>query len=111
MEEKEEYGIVANVIFDRILRSNAKVYLIRWHGDMERVLVKGVSKSGRVIEKYVSFKKLNNFRVKWFPLYLRENKSPYVFSKTEAIKKASEFQKSFNPLKNRLDSIISYRII
>ncbi len=61
------YGIVANVISDRVLRTGAKVWIIRCNGDASCPLVVGLSKGGRRITKYTHFKRLENFRAKWIP--------------------------------------------
>jgi len=66
------YGIVANVLNDRILRTGAKVWLKDINGDAERQLVEGLNKSGRTVEKYIPRKRLGNYRAAWIPEHLRE---------------------------------------
>lgn len=64
------YGIVANVMWDRVLRMGAKVYLLGYHGDFESVYVSGRSKGGRRIRKYVPMKRLRSFRAAWLPPHI-----------------------------------------
>lgn len=66
------FGIVANVLSDRVLRTGAKVWIERCNGDAECPVVRGISKSGRVVEKYTHYKRLTNFRVAWIPEHLRD---------------------------------------
>src|SRR4051812_48854340 len=66
------FGICANVISDRALRTNAKVWINYCNGDAECPIVLGLSKSGRWITKYTHYKRLTNFRVKWVPEHMRE---------------------------------------
>jgi len=66
------FGIVANVISDRVLRTGAKVWIHRWNGDAEHPIVSGCSKSGRVIQKYTDFKRLENYRAAWIPEHMRD---------------------------------------
>lgn len=66
------YGIVANVVSDRILRTGAKVWLIHCNGDASNPWVCGLSKGGRPIRKYTKFKRLTNFRVAWVPEHLHD---------------------------------------
>lgn len=68
----EMYGIVANVASDRILRTGAKVWIERCNGDAECPVVRGCSKSGRMVEKYTHYKRLTNFRAAWIPEHLRD---------------------------------------
>lgn len=46
------WGIVANVKADRVLRTGAKVWIEYHHGSVECPHVRGLSKSGRMAEKY-----------------------------------------------------------
>lgn len=65
------YGIVANVLWDRVLRMSAKVYLLGWHGDFENVYVWGLGKHGRRIRKYLPMKRLYHYRAAWLPPHVR----------------------------------------
>lgn len=68
----DKFGIVANVISDRVFRSGAKVWL-SWHnGDAVCVKAIGLAKSGRVVEKYTHHKRTTTRRAKWIPEHLRE---------------------------------------
>jgi hypothetical protein len=67
------YAIVANVKSDRILRTGAKVWILRCNGDAECPVVSGLSKGGGMVaKKYTHYKRLTNFRAAWVPLHLRE---------------------------------------
>lgn len=66
------FGLVANVASDRVLRTGAKVWIERCNGDAECPVVRGCSKSGRVVEKYTHYKRLTNFRAAWIPEHLRD---------------------------------------
>lgn len=66
------FGVVANVASDRVLRTGAKVWIQRCNGDAECPVVRGCSKSGRVVEKYTHYKRLTNFRAAWIPEHLRQ---------------------------------------
>ena len=68
----DKYGIVANVVSDLTLRIGALVWVLRCNGDNERPLLSGMSKGGRVVEKYGAYAGLSNFRVKWIPEHMRE---------------------------------------
>jgi hypothetical protein len=66
------YGIVANVLSDKVLRTGAKVWILYCNGDAEHPRVMGLSKSGRTVRKYTAHKRLEKFRAKWIPEHLRE---------------------------------------
>ena len=66
------YGIIANVINDSVLRTGAKVWIHFCNGDAEYPNVSGLSRHGRRITKYISYKKLTNFRVAWIPEHMRD---------------------------------------
>lgn len=61
------YGLIANVLWDRVLRMGAKVYLLGWHGDYSSVYVWGLAKDGRPVRKYLLMKRLYHVRAAWFP--------------------------------------------
>lgn len=67
----DQFGIVANVISDRVLRTGAKVWVCYCNGDASCPRVMGLSHGGRWVEKYTHFKRLENFRAKWIPEHLR----------------------------------------
>lgn len=70
------FGIVANVVSDRVLRTGAKVWVCYCNGDASCPRVAGLSKSGRRIEKYTHYKRLENFRAKWIPEHMRARARP-----------------------------------
>lgn len=65
------FGIVANVISDKVLRTGAKVWICYCNGDASCPRVMGLAKGGNWCEKYTHFKRLENFRAKWIPEHLR----------------------------------------
>jgi hypothetical protein len=66
------FGIVANVIQDAYLRNGAKVWIVYCNGDASNPRVIGISKNGRIVEKYIPYKRLRSFRAKWLPEHLRD---------------------------------------
>ena len=64
------YGLIANVVWDRVLRMGAKVYLLGHHGDYECIYVFGLSKGGRSVRKYLPMKRLHHIRAAWFPPHI-----------------------------------------
>jgi hypothetical protein len=64
---KDKFGLVANVVSDHALRAGAKVWILGWNGDAENAQVRGLSKAGRTITKYIKIKRLGNFRAAWIP--------------------------------------------
>lgn len=65
------YGIAANVIADSSLRRGAKVFILTVNGDAEKPLVYGLARDGKMIHKFIPYKRLKNFRAKWIPEHLR----------------------------------------
>jgi hypothetical protein len=60
------YGVVANVeLPDSTLRKGARVVVLQQPGSADRVLVRGVSRGGRVVTKWTRLRGLKNFRVAW----------------------------------------------
>ena len=86
----DKFGIVANVISDRVLRTGAKVWIMRVNGDAACPLVIGMTKSGRMIEKYTHFKRLTNFRAVWIPEHLRGRIAKFSDDKAE-MQRSAEF--------------------
>lgn len=66
------FGLIANVMTDHALRTGAKVHVLEYDGDIGRTLVTGLNKSGRSIEKYVSWKRLTDIRAAFIPEHLRK---------------------------------------
>jgi hypothetical protein len=71
MQTSDRFGIVANVISDKVLRTGAKVWVCYCNGDASCPRVMGLAKGGNWCEKYTHFKRLENFRAKWIPEHLR----------------------------------------
>ncbi|CAJ0701645.1 hypothetical protein LMG19089_02890 [Ralstonia edaphis] len=65
------YGIVANVLSDRVLRTGARVWISRCNGDAVCPIVIGLSKGGRRVRKFTNYKRLAKFRAAWIPERLR----------------------------------------
>jgi hypothetical protein len=70
-DTQNEWGICANVLSDRAFRTGAKVVLLRIPGIPEQTEAYGPSKGGRHIEKWISLKRLTNFRPYWIPPHQR----------------------------------------
>lgn len=86
---KGEYGLVANVVSDRVLRVGAKVWILGWNGDAENAQVRGLSRGGRMVTKYIRLKRLKNFRSSWIPVCRRDDVWPtFQFEKEYATKLA-----------------------
>jgi hypothetical protein len=65
------YGVVANVKSDSILRLGAKVWILDSHGMSDVCKVRGCSIGGRVVKKYIPYKRLETFRAAWIPEHMR----------------------------------------
>jgi hypothetical protein len=89
---QEAYGLVANVLWDRVLRMGAKVYLLGWHGDYHYVFVQGLSKGGRTVRKYLPLKRLRTFRAAWLPPSLQEDAWCRFATKAEATATAARME-------------------
>lgn len=74
MDGDDVFGVVANVRTDASLRLGAKVWIVDgWGGGAwERVYVRGLSRPGETIRKWIAAKALENIRVAWVPEHLRE---------------------------------------
>lgn len=91
MSDALEFGIVANVVSDRALRTGAKVWLCLWTGgSLDKPQVRGLSKGGRTITKHIAVKRLTNFRAAWIPPTMREDVA-MTFSKERAASLAADF--------------------
>ena len=85
----DKFGIVANVISDRVLRTGAKVWLVDCNGGAECPQVIGLSKGGRILMKYTHHKRLENHRAAWIPEHLRDRVIWQWDTKQEAQEAAS----------------------
>lgn len=85
------YGVVANVLSDRALRTGGKVWILMTNGGAENVYVHGSSKSGRVISKYIPLKRLRNFRSAWIPSHIATMTSLAFVQRDEASAIASRW--------------------
>jgi hypothetical protein len=84
-----EYGLVANVHGDKVLRDGAKIWILWWNGGgPDRVKVVGISKGGRRVTKFVPRKRLSNVRAAWIPKHIKCYKA---WSKEYADKVAATF--------------------
>lgn len=80
-----EWGIIGNVMSDRSLRVNAKVWLCLWTGGSpDRPVVRGISKGGRTITKRIATKRLRHLRAAWIPPKLRDEVGMVWATKEEA---------------------------
>ena len=78
------FGIVANVVSDRAFRTGAKVRFIASGSNVGSVEVRGLSKNGRRITKFILMKRLRNFRAGFIPECLRNDVSLFWLTKAEA---------------------------
>lgn len=78
------YGIIANVLSDRILRTGAKVRINYCNGDAACPTVYGLSKGGRMVRKYTHYKRLTNFRAAWIPEHWQDRLAYKWDTKEEA---------------------------
>lgn len=92
------YAVIANVVSDGILRTGARVWILYHHGDAEIARVRGCSKGGRVVNKYIPYKRLKNFRAAFVPEHLRDRfEHHYLFeTKEEADGVAASQEKFWN---------------
>lgn len=81
---KDMFGIVANVMSDRVFRTGAKVWVCRCNGDAVCPIVIGLSKSGHQVTKYTKYKRLRNFRATYIPEHLRAEISLQWADKADA---------------------------
>ena len=84
------YGLVANVISDRVLRTGAKVWIHYCNGDAACPIVAGMSKGGRMVQKYTHYKRLTNFRAAWVPEHMRDRVAWRWETKAEAAELAAK---------------------
>jgi hypothetical protein len=103
-----EFGIVANVGEpDRALRLGAKCWLVGGTGGegWSRFRWCGMSRSGRVIEKWCVTERFSNFRAAFIPPPLR-TKYPHLYIEgsrpevEELAKRLNEFRASLRPHKS-----------
>lgn len=76
------FSIVANVTNDRILREGSRVLVTLPFSSAERLMVSGLNKQGRIVEKVVPLKRLSRIRVQWLPPHLR-SRSYFKFQTRE----------------------------
>ena len=58
----EKWIIKANIIQDKVFRDGAKVLILDIPGSKESLQVRGISKGGRMVTKWVQINRLKNFR-------------------------------------------------
>ena len=83
------YGLVANILDDRVLRTGAKVWIDYCNGDAECPIVIGMSKSGRIVKKYTHFKRLIQYRAAWIPAHMESRLIWHWETKAEATEHAT----------------------
>jgi hypothetical protein len=90
-----EYGIVARIKGDKVLRHNSRVYICRWDGgDPGRPIAHGISRGGRRLEKRINAERdLANIRVAWVPEHLRE-RVWYRWDKSRAWRECLNWQRA-----------------
>lgn len=95
MVRAQEFGVVANVAcVDRVLRTGAKVWVLDgWGGGgWERLKVRGLSRSGRKVTKWIPIQRLTKFRRAWMPDHERAE-SYHVYDANAAAGVATNFEK------------------
>ncbi len=58
----EKWIVKANIIQDKIFRDGAKVLILDIPGSKESLQVRGLSKGGRIVTKWIQINRLENFR-------------------------------------------------
>ncbi len=58
----EKWVIKANIIQDKVFRDGAKVLILDIPGSKESLQVRGMSKGGRMVTKWIQINRLENFR-------------------------------------------------
>jgi hypothetical protein len=71
-EPADLYGVVANVVSDRVFRTGAKVWILHSDGDASCPIAHGIGKGGGYVKKRTHFKRLTNYRAAWIPEHLRD---------------------------------------
>jgi hypothetical protein len=66
-KKQERWGLFANITGDRVLRDGAKVHIVSINGSGECWEVRGLSRGGRRVTKYVQLSRLINWRVGMIP--------------------------------------------
>lgn len=92
MMPSDLWGVVANVVQpDKHLRLGAKVWLVQPYGGSDRGSWMGISRGGRLIDKWVDHRRLGHFRAAWIPPALRAD-SPRIGALPFQSKAAAESQ-------------------
>lgn len=98
---KPGYLVVANFAGNQVFRLGAKLTVLdpNWGNAHENVMVRGVSRGGRIVEMWVRGKRLWNFRPSWWP------KCDWVFydTKREAQRQA-DIMNGWRPFKPAWES-------
>ena len=63
----ERWGVAANFAGDKVYKPGARVYVLCVDGSLESARVSGRSRGGRIVEKWVRFKRLAKFRARMMP--------------------------------------------
>ena len=91
MSELNEFAIVANVVeTDKIFRTGAKV-TVQWLCHDGSLYCKGLSRSGRVVTKWVPLTRLDNFRPAWCAP--RSRSQTVTYTRTNALEESLHFQR------------------
>ena len=84
------YGVIANVLSDRVLRTGAKVWIQYCNGDAACPIVTGMNKGGRYVQKFTHYKRLTNFRAAWVPEHMLDRLAWQWETKAEAAELAAK---------------------
>lgn len=102
------YGLIANVLSDRVLRTGAKVRINYCNGDAACPIVYGLSKIGRMVRKYTHYKRLTNFRAAWIPPHWRNRLAYQWATKEDAEKHAAKLAEMWSGVRyfNRYGTLL-----
>lgn len=67
IDEPLNWGVIANIRGDKVLREGARVRVGWRTGEAEHIQVCGRSLGGRVVTKWAPIKRLSNFRARFYP--------------------------------------------
>ena len=94
-----KFCVVANVISDSLLRTNANVFILHRDNDPAKPVVRGLGKSGRQICKRIAMKRLTRFRAWWLPDHMREQVVLSWDSKAEAMEFAEGLHRTYGAMR------------
>ena len=94
-----KFCVVANVISDSSLRTNANVFILHRDNDPAKPYVRGRGKSNRQICKRIAMKRLTRFRAWWLPDHMREQVALSWDTKAEAMEFAAILHRTYGAMR------------